>query len=136
MAAVRGFPMDTDEAKELGERFSGAFHKWERDKQELEAVHQARHGFMGEQSNSSMQHSPAMAKMLQEGSKLLQAHSNSQLNHVEDGDERTVHQALSISSSSTMNLQRTLQVEGAVVRLAKEYDRWPKFRKFVGKVMT
>ena len=26
------------------------------------------------------------------------------------------------------------QVEGAKVCIAKEYDRWPKFRKFVGKV--
>jgi hypothetical protein len=90
MAAVRAFPMDLDEAKELGEQFSGAVQKWERDKQELEEVHQARHGFMGEQSNSSMQHSPAMARMLQEGASLLQAHSNSRLNQVEDGDERTV----------------------------------------------
>ena len=28
------------------------------------------------------------------------------------------------------------QVEGAKVCIAKEYDRWPKFRKFVGKVRT
>jgi hypothetical protein len=94
MAAVRGFPMDVNEAKELGERFSDAFHKWERDKNELEAVHQARHGFLGEQSHSSMQHSPAMARMLQEGASLLKTHSSSQLNQVEDGEGRTVQNPL------------------------------------------
>ena len=90
MAAIRRCPMDTNEAKELGEHFSGAVQKWDQEKQELEAVHQSRHGFMGEQSNSSMQHSPAMIRMLQEGAGLLQAHSTSRQNQVEDGDERTV----------------------------------------------
>ena len=92
MAAVRSFPLGTEEATSLGDQISGAFKKWERDRQELEDLAKARHGFLGSLSNSSMQHSSSMVKMLEQGSKLNLLHGNteSRQNQVEDGDERTV----------------------------------------------
>jgi hypothetical protein len=92
MAAVRNFPLASEDAKNLGEQISGAFKKWERDKQELEELTHARNGFLGSLSASSMQHTSSMVKMLEQGSKLnlLPGSTNSRYNQVEDGDERTV----------------------------------------------
>ena len=82
--------MDKQDAVALGDQISKSYKKWETNRKKLDDLHQARHGFLGEMSASTMQHSPAMLKTLKEGVSLILQHDLVRQNLVEDGDERTV----------------------------------------------